>query len=194
MPSNSRSTSNPISDTFTGLVAMYVRLRVAGKQHLPKEGAWILVANHTSHADTAVLFAAVPRRLRRRLHAAAAQDYFFDRGLRQYAARTLFNAIPVDRQRSSGRDPLRHVLRALREGDGVLIFPEGTRSMDGRLGPFRGGIGRLIAEFPGVPVIPAYIEGTVDVLPKGHALPAPNVVRVTFDAPLRLPADPHDRA
>jgi 1-acyl-sn-glycerol-3-phosphate acyltransferase len=91
------------------------------------------------------------------------------------------------------RDPLRHVVRALREGYGVLLYPEGTRSSDGSIGKFRSGIGRLIAQFPGIPVIPTYLKGTSEVLPKGWSIPVPRRVRVVFGAPLFLQADPARR-
>jgi 1-acyl-sn-glycerol-3-phosphate acyltransferase len=183
-----------LSDLFELFVRVYVRPRVVGVEQLPLSGAYILVANHSSHVDTAVIFSAVPRRLRQRLLAAAANVSFFDGGLRQRAARTLFNAIPVDRESARRRDPLRHVVRALREGYGVLIYPEGTRSRDGQIGPFRSGIGRLIAQFPAAPVIPALLQGTDDVMPKGRSVPIPRSVSVTFGTPLRLVADPDKRA
>jgi 1-acyl-sn-glycerol-3-phosphate acyltransferase len=183
-----------LSDLFALYVRLYVRPHVTGKEYLPTTGAWILAANHASHADTAVIYAAIPHALRRRLLAAAAQDYFFVGGLRQQFARTLYNAIPVDRDSSRSGDPLRHVVRALREGYGVLIYPEGTRSLDGSIGRFRPGIGRLIARFPSVPVIPTLLGGTDLVLPKGRALPSPHRVNVTFGSPLYLQADPEDRA
>src|SRR5690349_5476761 len=155
-----------ISNLFELFVSLYVRPHVSGAENLPAAGAFLLAANHNSHADTAVIFSAVPRRMRHRLLAAAAQYYFFDGGLRQRAARALFNAIPVDRETAKRRDPLRHVVRALREGYGVLIYPEGTRGRNGQLGPFRSGIGRLIAQFPAAPVIPTLVEGTDQVMPK----------------------------
>jgi 1-acyl-sn-glycerol-3-phosphate acyltransferase len=180
------------SELFQAYVWAYSRPQVFGVEHLPESGAWLLVANHSSHADTAVLYAAVPRRMRGRLLAAAAQDYFFTGGLRQTMVRALFNGVPVERDGQSNRDPLRHVVRALREGYGVLLFPEGTRSVNGEIGRFRSGIGRLIALFPEVPVVPAYLDGTADMMPKGRPIPTPGRVTVTFGAPLHLPADPHD--
>jgi 1-acyl-sn-glycerol-3-phosphate acyltransferase len=186
--------ANLLRDLFEIFVRLYVRPRVSGAEHLPTAGAWILASNHASHADTAVLYTAVPRRLQGRLLAAAAQDYFFSGGPRQRAARILFNAIPVDRESPGRRDPLRHVARALREGYGVLIYPEGTRSRSGQIGSFRAGIGRLIAQFPAAPVIPALLEGTDAVMPKGNSLPAPRSVRVTFGAPLHISADIEQRA
>ena len=177
--------SGVLSSILRQAVALYLRPQASGAEHLPVQGAFILAANHASHADSAVIYAAVPRALRSRLLAAAAQDYFFEGGLRQYMARALFNAIPVDRESAKRRDPLRHVVRALREGYGVLIYPEGTRSLSGEIGPFRSGIGRLIAQFPDALVIPTLLEGTSEVMPKGRSVPLPRRVRVTFGAPLR---------
>jgi 1-acyl-sn-glycerol-3-phosphate acyltransferase len=184
-----------VSRPFMAFVRFYCRLRVDGLEHIPQRRAFILAANHSSHADTAVIFAALPRSLRKRVVAAAAQDYFFDKGLRQYVSRVLFNVIPVPRGSFAGEDPLRHVIRALREGYGVLIFPEGTRSQNGELGPFRSGIGRLAAEFPQVPIIPVWLEGTSRVLPKKASIPRPVSVSARFGAPVDRPrAELEDKA
>jgi 1-acyl-sn-glycerol-3-phosphate acyltransferase len=173
-----------LSRPFMAFVRLYCRLRVDGLEHIPEASAFILAANHSSHADTAVIFAALPRPMRKRVVAAAAQDYFFDNGLRQFVSRVLFNTIPVPRSAFAGSDPLRHVIRALREGYGVLLFPEGTRSQNGELGPFRSGIGRLAGEFPDVPIIPVWLEGTGRVLPKKASVPLPVSVSVHFGAPV----------
>ena len=176
-------------------VRLYFRPQVTGREHLPTQGAFILAANHASHIDTAVLFSTLPPQLRQRVVAAAARDYFFEHGdLRQGVARMLFNAIPVDRDAAAGEDPLRHAVRALREGYGLLIYPEGTRSPDGTIGPFRRGIGRLVAAFPGIPVIPAHLGAAAQALPKGATLPRPYTIHVQFGAPLYLQAQLDDRA
>jgi 1-acyl-sn-glycerol-3-phosphate acyltransferase len=87
------------------------------------------------------------------------------------------------------------VVRALREGYGVLLFPEGTRSLNGQLGPFRSGIGRLAAEFPNLPIIPAWLEGTSRVLPKKASIPWPSVVSARFGDPVAYaPARLDDKA
>ncbi|GAB4435453.1 MAG: lysophospholipid acyltransferase family protein [Chloroflexi bacterium OHK40] len=179
---------------FVRFTQLYARLQVEGREHLPGEGAFIIAANHQSHADTAVVFAALTPAVRERFVAAAAQDYFFQGGPAQFFSRVLFNAIPLARDRRGGQDPLRHLSRALREGYAVLMYPEGTRSKDGRLGPFRAGIGRLIAEFPGTPVVPTYIGGTTRVMPKGSFIPRPYKATVRFGEPLFLKAHPRFRA
>lgn len=177
--------------TFTRL---YVRLKVEGTEHLPAEGAVLIAANHQSHADTAVIHAALPKAIRKRFVAAAAQDYFFQGGPAQYFSRVFFNAIPIARDRRGGQDPLRHLSRALREGYVLLMYPEGTRSKDGTLQIFRPGIGRLIAEFPGTPVVPTYISGTARVMPKGVLVPRPIKVTVRFGEPVYPKAHPRFRA
>jgi 1-acyl-sn-glycerol-3-phosphate acyltransferase len=173
-----------VTRMFMAFVRFYCRMNVEGLANVPRDGAFILAANHSSHVDTAAIFAALPTEMRRCVVAAAAQDYFFNAGLRQSIARILFNIIPVSRTISSSIDPLRHVVRALREGYGVLLFPEGTRSQNGRLGPFRSGIGRLVAEFPDVPIIPVWLEGTAGVLPKKAVFPRPVIVTVRFGPPI----------
>jgi 1-acyl-sn-glycerol-3-phosphate acyltransferase len=179
---------------FTTFVQLYVRPKVEGREHLPLEGSFIIAANHSSHADTAVIFTAVPRAIRGRFVAGAAQDYFFQGGPPQYFSRVLFNAIPIARDRRGGQDPLRHLSRALREGYAVLMYPEGTRSKDGSIGPFRAGIGRLIAEFPGTPVVPTWVGGTTRVMPKGKLIPRPHRVAVRFGEPRLIKAHPRFRA
>jgi 1-acyl-sn-glycerol-3-phosphate acyltransferase len=179
---------------FVAFVNLYVRPKVEGREHIPLEGPLIFAANHQSHADTPVVFATVPPEVRARFVAAAAQDYFFQGGPQQFFSRVLFNAIPISRDRRGGQDPLRHLSRALREGYAMLMFPEGTRSKDGSLGPFRAGIGKLIAEYPGTPVIPTWIGGTTRVMPKGKLVPRPVKVTVRFGEPLMLKAHPKFRA
>ncbi|MBC8159809.1 MAG: 1-acyl-sn-glycerol-3-phosphate acyltransferase [Roseiflexaceae bacterium] len=169
---------------FNAFVHLYTRLRVEGIENVPESGPFLLVANHSSHADTACLYAALPAGMRQHVVAAAASDYFFDGGRMQTISRVLFNTIPVARKPKPGVDPLRHVVRALREDYGVVLYPEGTRSTNGEIGPFRSGVGKLLAEFPGLPVVPVLLEGTDKVMPKNRAFPRPHQVVVHFGQPL----------
>lgn len=177
---------------FNSFVHLYTHLRVEGVEHIPHGRAFILAANHSSHADTAVLYASLPPHMRAHVVAAAASDYFFNGGSMQHISRVLFNAIPLARKPKPGVDPLRHVVRALREGYGVVLYPEGTRSITGEIGPFRSGIGRLLADFPCLPVVPVLIQGTMRVMPKNRVIPRPHQVVVHFGPALTdLRAD-HD--
>jgi 1-acyl-sn-glycerol-3-phosphate acyltransferase len=135
-------------------------LRVEGR--LPG-GPCVIVANHSSHADTPALIAAMPAR--RRPAVAAAADYWFGRGVRARACRLLCGAFPV-RRSGGGSADLAAAAGLLAGGQDVIVYPEGTRCRDGRLGEFRGGAARLAAA-AGVPVVPVAITGTRALLPPG---------------------------
>jgi 1-acyl-sn-glycerol-3-phosphate acyltransferase len=135
-------------------------LRVHGAAALPS-GPCVIVANHRSHADTAVLIAALPAR--RRPAVAAAADYWFRGALRPGICRVLCAAFPV-RRTGGGSADLAAATRLLAAGHDVIVFPEGTRSRDGQTGDFHRGAARLAAA-AGVPLVPAGISGTGTLLP-----------------------------
>jgi 1-acyl-sn-glycerol-3-phosphate acyltransferase len=159
-------------------------LRVHGAAALP-DGPCVIVANHRSHADTAALLAAVPAR--RRPAVAAAADYWFRGGVRPGICRALCAAFPV-RRSGGGSADLAAAARLLAAGRDVIIFPEGTRSRDGRTGDFHRGAARLAAA-AGVPLVPAGLSGTGTVLPPGGSARRPRraPVIVRFGAPVGLP-------
>lgn len=140
------------------------------------DGGCLVVANHASHADTAVLVAALPAAARPVFGAAA--DYWFDVPVRRFIATSLIGILPVRRCGDGNYDALLAAVGpALRAGRTVVIYPEGTRSTDGRVGEFRSGAVRLARDC-GVPIVPVAIVGTADVLPKdGTFSPAPMEVR-----------------
>lgn len=150
-------------------------LRVTGGLEVP--GGCVIVANHSSHADTAVLLAALPPRSRPVFGAAA--DYWFAVPVRRVIATSLIGVLPVSRAGSGSYEALLAAARpALAAGRAVVIYPEGTRSTDGTVGEFRSGAVRLARDC-GVPVVPVAVLGTADVLPKGGRYsPAPMQVRI----------------
>jgi 1-acyl-sn-glycerol-3-phosphate acyltransferase len=150
-------------------------LTVTGKRRVP--GGCIVVANHCSHADTAVLLAALPPKAKPVFGAAA--DYWFDVPVRRFIATSLAGVLPVRRSgEGSYAALLAAVGPALKAGRTVVIYPEGTRSTDGNIGEFRSGALRLAREC-GVPIVPVAVTGTADVLPKGGRWsPAPMQVRI----------------
>jgi 1-acyl-sn-glycerol-3-phosphate acyltransferase len=157
-------------------------LSVTGRWHAA--GGCVVVANHSSHADSAVLLAALPPTARPVIGAAA--DYWFAVPARRVVATALIGVLPV---RRSGDGNYASLLAAagpaLKAGRTVVIYPEGTRSTDGTIGEFRSGALRLARDC-GVPIVPIAIAGTAEVLPKdGRYSPAP--MRVHLGAPL----DPH---
>jgi 1-acyl-sn-glycerol-3-phosphate acyltransferase len=149
-------------------------LTVTGKWRV--SGGCIVVANHSSHADTAVLLAALPATARPVF--AAAADYWFAVPVRRFVATSLIGVLPVRRSGDSGYADLLAAVRPARAGRTVVIYPEGTRSTDGTIAEFRSGAVRLAREC-GVPLVPLAVMGTADVLPKGGRFsPAPMKVRI----------------
>jgi 1-acyl-sn-glycerol-3-phosphate acyltransferase len=157
-------------------------LRVHGTGRLPA-GPCVIVANHNSHADTVALIAALPAR--RRPAVAAAADYWFGGGPRPRVCRALCGAFPV-RRTGGGSADLAAAVSLLAAGRDVIVFPEGTRSRDGRVGEFHRGAARLAAQ-AGVPLVPAGIAGTRTLLPPGSGRPHRAVVTVTFGEPVEAP-------
>ncbi|MDQ3645576.1 MAG: 1-acyl-sn-glycerol-3-phosphate acyltransferase [Actinomycetota bacterium] len=155
-------------------------LVVAGQHRLGDEPV-IFVANHRSHADTALLLAALPRSVRDRTAPAAAEDYFFAGRAKGILVPLLTGAFPFPRR---GPEGLSRVAGTLEQGWSVVMFPEGTRSVEGRLGSFKKGVGILATQ--GATVVPVGIAGQGDVLPKGARIPRQAPVAVVFGAPVRF--------
>ncbi|MCV2421783.1 lysophospholipid acyltransferase family protein [Paucibacter sp. DJ2R-2] len=155
----------------------------------------IYFANHQSHFDWVLIWAALPRELRAQTRPIAARDYWTSSPLKGWLTRAVFNAIYVSRTRSSpDEDPLEPLIEALRNGDSLVIFPEGTRSNKGEPQAFKAGLYHLAEQFPEVRLIPTWIDNVQRVMPKGEIVPVPILCTVTFGAPIQLKADEDKRA
>jgi 1-acyl-sn-glycerol-3-phosphate acyltransferase len=162
----------------------YHRLRVVGREHLPRAGSFVIAANHSSHLDALCLISALPLARLHHTFPAAAQDYFFV-SLSRLAPATIFvNAIPFAREAHlrASLDLCRQLLAA--PGNILILFPEGTRTTTGALGEFRPGIGSLVAGTD-VPVVPCAIQGAFRAWPKGAGFPRPYALRLVVGAPRR---------
>jgi 1-acyl-sn-glycerol-3-phosphate acyltransferase len=157
------------------------RPRTMGLEHIPAEGPAILAANHQSFLDDFLLPLVVPRR---KVVFLAKADYFDKWYLRWFFKGA--NVIPVRREsRSASEGALQAGIQALREGKIVGIFPEGTRSPDGRLYRGKTGVARMALEAQ-VPVIPVSIMGTFEAMPYHRKVPRPGRVEIRFGEPLRF--------
>jgi 1-acyl-sn-glycerol-3-phosphate acyltransferase len=159
------------------------RPEITGLDHLPREGSFVLVANHASHLDAALLLSLLPLSRLDRAYPLAASDYFYDESVARTVATTVaFNILPIERGAGACR-AFKVCRELLADGRTVLVvFPEGTRSPDGSVGDFKPGAGLLLAGL-GVPVVPCHLGGTHRAWPKGARLPRPHRVRVAIGRP-----------
>ena len=172
------------------LLAFVARLITGAQGHWkgcpPKAEQRIYFANHQSHLDWVLIWAALPHELRARTRPIAARDYWTATPFRQWLTTAVFNAVYVARQRSDDQDPLEPLIHALDNGDSLVIFPEGTRSNRSAPQAFKSGLYHLAERFPGVQLIPAWIDNVQRVMPKGEVVPVPILCTVTFGTPLHL--------
>jgi len=177
------------------LVRGVVSVDVEGTERLRGlEPPFVVVANHSSHLDAPLVLGALPPRVSQHLAVAAAADYFFDARWRARLTGLVFNAFPVDRSGTRGN----HrglAAQLLDEGVPLLLFPEGTRSRDGSMAPFKVGAAAL-AVTRGVPVVPVGLVGAYDAMPRGRSWPLPGrpPVRVVVGEPLHPRAGENARA
>jgi len=155
-----------------GWLWTYHRLEIIGRENLPTQGSYVIVANHTSHLDTLAILAAMPLGKLHRAFPAAARDYFFVSVPRLAIAAIVVNALPFGRQKH-----IRQSLELCRKllanpGNVLIIFPEGTRTTTGQPGTFKPGIGTLVAGTD-LPVVPCHLTGGFRAWSKGKWIPRP---------------------
>lgn len=167
------------------LVGAYARWVGCGPELVQR----IYFANHSSHIDTLALWSALPMELRKRTCAVAAKDYWGS-GFRKYIATKALRAVLIDRARQDpNANPLEPLFEALRRGNSLIIFPEGTRGKEPMPGPFKSGLFHLAKAFPAVQLIPAYIENLHRSMPKGATMPVPMTCTVRFGEPIAVGED-----
>jgi 1-acyl-sn-glycerol-3-phosphate acyltransferase len=165
-------------------------VNVMGRRNLRKlKGPAVLVANHQSHFDAPVILSAVGGRVRRRLVIAAAADYFYRSNMVGAAASVALGTVPFHRTGGLSRSSLDLLKDLVGQGWSVLIFPSGSRG-DASVTGFKRGFA-FIAIDQQVPVVPIYLHGLDEVMPKGARIPLPGGVAVGVGTPIP-PGDDYD--
>lgn len=176
---------------MTGLVVTLTKLisgaNVRWVGCLPDKRQRVYFSNHTSHLDVAVIWASLLAEVRLLTRPVAARDYWIKGRLRPYLAKQVFNAVLIEREKISAHDsPIDHLVEALGQSNSLIVFPEGTRSLDGEIGAFKSGIYHLAKRRPDVEFVPVLVDNLNRILPKGEFLPVPLLSSISFGTPLRL--------
>jgi 1-acyl-sn-glycerol-3-phosphate acyltransferase len=163
---------------FRLLYATYFHWRVFNPERVPQTGAVILACNHASFLDPPLVGAG----FRRDISYLARESLFRFPGIG--ALLRSWNSVPVDRD-GGGAAGLKAILDRLLAGGGIILFPEGTRTRDGRLQPARSGIGLVVIKSQ-APVVPVRTFGTFEAWGRNHKIPLPKRIMVKYGEPMRF--------
>jgi long-chain acyl-CoA synthetase len=159
---------------------IFFRLEAQGLENIPSSGSFIITPNHTSYLDGFVVVLSMPFPRFKNLYLLGISDFFT--GFLKSRFAKLAHVIPIDSASYLNR-ALQTSAYVLRHRCTICVFPEGGRSADGILLEFKKGVGILAVEM-GVPVVPAYINGAFEALPRGAVIPKFTKITVTFGRPL----------
>lgn len=178
---------------LAGLIRLVTGVRLA--HDLPPPGPpRIYFANHSSHLDFVVIWAALPGKYRKRTRPVAAADYWERGPVRRFVATRVFHAVLISRGKiTRADDPIQHMIDAMDAGSDLILFPEGTRSPDGQVAEFRSGLHVLVRRHPQAELIPVHLENLNRILPKGEILFLPIMGNAIFGPPCELPRDGETR-
>ena len=151
------------------------------------QAPFVIYSNHSSHMDFAVIWSSLPDSIRASVRPVAGRDYWERSGLRRWLARSVFNAVLIERNRITvATNPLEPLMSAIADGFSLIVFPEGTRSASGDLQPFKGGIFHIAQRRPSTPFVPVLLDNLNRILPKGEMLPVPMIATIAVGTPLFL--------
>lgn len=156
------------------LIIIVIGLNVYQRERLPKQGPHVIIANHNSHLDTLVLMSLFPWSQLHRVRPVAAADYFLSNRWLAWFSTNVLDIIPVHRDGSAERkDLLADCQTALKAGDILILFPEGSRGKPEAMQPMKKGVYHMLKETPAIGVTPVLLRGLGRALPKGEALLVP---------------------
>lgn len=172
------------------VVLIVLGLNIRHRERIPTNGPGIVVSNHNSHLDTLVLMTLLPWSRLKLARPVAAKDYFLRHRLLAWFALNIMHIIPLERQIADRtQDPLAGCSEALKSGDILILFPEGSRGDPEQMGTFKTGIAHLAKRHPDVPITPIFLHGLGKALPKGEAVLVPFFCDVFVGEPLQWAGD-----
>lgn len=168
-----------------GFCRVYFRLEARGVEHVPRQGPVVLASNHVSYLDPPLMGCLIPR-----VVSFLARHTLFEVPVLGWIMRE-FHAVSVDRD--SGAAGLRAILDQLQLGGCIIVFPEGTRSQDGKMLPAKPGVGMAVLKST-APIVPVRVIGAAEAFGRNHWLPRPRKIVICFGAPEAFAAERSEAA
>lgn len=177
---------------FAGVIHLLTAPRIIWIGSPPGARPRVYFANHTSNADTVLIWAALPPTTRRQTRPVAAADYWMQNRLRLFFGTAVFNTVLIQRdpEQRGNDDPVAQMSAAIDEGSSLIIFPEGRRNdTEAHLLPFKSGLYHMARARPDVDLIPVWIDNLNGVMPRGEVIPVPLICQVFFGPALHIAPD-----
>ena len=172
---------------WRNFLRIFIGLQYFNNKSLRNIKQFILIANHNSHMDTMALMSAIPSRFIHRVHPIAARDFFGGSLFSRILMRYLVNATLIRRDREDPeRDPIDDMDKMLKKQRSLILYPEGSRGIPGKMSNFKRGLGYLVQRNPNINVIPVYLENIYKTLPKGKKLILPYNCSIKFGEPIKF--------
>ena len=172
---------------WRNFLRIFIGLQYFNNKSLRNIKQFILIANHNSHMDTMALMSAIPSRFIHRVHPIAARDFFGGSLFSRILMRYLVNATLIRRDRENPeRDPIDDMDKMLKKQRSLILYPEGSRGIPGKMSNFKRGLGYLVQRNPNINVIPVYLENIYKTLPKGKKLILPYNCSIKFGQPIKF--------
>jgi 1-acyl-sn-glycerol-3-phosphate acyltransferase len=172
---------------WRNFLRIFIGLQYFNNKSLRNIKQFILIANHNSHMDTMALMSAIPSRFIHRVHPIAARDFFGGSLFSRILMRYLVNATLIRRDREDPkRDPIDDMDKMLKKQRSLILYPEGSRGITGKMSNFKRGLGYLVQRNPNINVIPVYLENIYKTLPKGKKLILPYNCSIKFGQPIKF--------
>jgi len=179
-----------IAELFAAGVRLFTGVQARWLGCAPDTTQRVYFANHTSNLDFLVLWSVLPSNARHKTRPVAASDYWRSGRLRFYLADHVFHGVLIERKKvTRSNNPMDQLIAVLKGGESLIIFPEGGRTTEPEMRPFKSGLYHLAKAKPDVDLVPVYLDNANRVLPKGEFLPIPFLCSVNFGAPLHLLPD-----
>lgn len=175
------------------LMRLLCGVHFVGRENLRSLDRFIIIGNHNSHLDVALLFCLLSPRDISRTHVVAEETYFARSKVVFHMVNFLFQPVWIKRGTASRQDNvLDGCIKAIKQGSNLVIFPEGTRGKPGEIQAFKSGVGRLIAQFKDIPILPVFLSGPERVLPKNCFIPLPFWNQIVIGPPQICNGKHHD--